>query len=164
MREIQHGNYVTIDWERFGHNGSARRAVPLETVAFLIFQLLSQKIDFFFIPPLSFTVLTNDFKYGRLYLFHLLLPIQCIQSQTHSMPFRVLCKACLQNLLRNIPLRRRCIRYKVHVLQHHLHTFSHSSTRTHQDLPRRTLRTTPGRHSIRSRTCHASSRTNRRRT
>ena len=136
----------------------------LLTVPFLIFQLLSQKIDFFFIPPLSFTVLTNNFKYARLYLFHLLLPIQCIQSQTHSMPFRGLCKACLQNLLRNIPLRGRCIPSKVHVLQYHLHTFSHSATRTHQDLPRRTLRTTPARHSIRSRTCHASSRTNRRRT
>ena len=136
----------------------------LLTVPFLIFQLLSQKIDFFFIPHLSFTVLTNNFKYARLYLFHLLLPIQCIQSQTHSMPFRVLCKACLQNLLRNIPLRGRCLPSKVHVLQYHLYTFSHSATRTHQDLPRRTFRTTPARHSIRSRTCHASSRTNRRRT
>ncbi len=97
MREIQPGNYVTIDRERFGHNGSAHngsahngsahngsahngsahngsahngsardvpwrdvpwrdvpwrdvpwRDVPLETLGFLIFQLLSQKNWFLF--------------------------------------------------------------------------------------------------------------------
>ena len=117
---------------------------------------------FYFTSILS--VLTNDFKYDRLYLFHLLRRIQCIQSQTHSLPIRVLCKACLQNLLRNIPLRRWRLRSKVHVLQHRLHTFSHSQTRSHKDLPRRPIRTTPGGCSIRSRTCHASTRASRSRT
>jgi hypothetical protein len=125
------------------------------------FYYFSEKLirRFFHISPFS-SYTNNDHNYG---LSHLLRLLQCIQSQTHSLPLSNLRKIRMQNLLRNIPLWRRRLRSQVHVLQHRLYPFAHPPPRSNKGFHFWPLRTTPGGHSLRARTRHASRRTSRRR-
>jgi len=128
-----------------------------------LFLLPFPKIDFFLFHIFTSFVSSShsfDSKYG-LHLFHLLRTIQCILSQTHSLPFRLLFQIRMQSLLSDFPLWRWRLRSQVPLLQHSIHSFTTSTRRPHKVLPHWRLRKASTRHPIRSRTSHASCRSGR---